>query len=93
MSRESARTKADRLLLEGRVSILDVDRDHVRALVRGEGHLYRATYAHGVWACTCAARSDQCSHLLALRRVVAVDAQAHQHRRPLQLVADPAVTP
>jgi uncharacterized Zn finger protein len=80
--RETARQKADRLLLEGRVSIVHVDANHVRAHVRGEGHIYRAGFTQGQWACNCPARSDGCSHLHALRRVVAVDIEQRQPQQP-----------
>lgn len=73
MPRETARTKADRLLLEGRVVILEAGRYGVAARVRGEGHIYTARYGFGTWTCDCPARSTACSHLIALRRVVAVD--------------------
>jgi hypothetical protein len=69
MPRENARLKADRLLLEGRLIIDHVDHAHVR----GEGHRWEATYTRPTWACTCPVRTDQRSHLIALRRVVAVE--------------------
>jgi len=71
--RENARTKADRLLLEGRIVIVEAGRYGVAARIRGEGRIHTARYQFGAWSCTCEARSDQCSHLIALRRVVAVD--------------------
>lgn len=73
MPRETARAKADRLLLEGRVVILEAGRYGVMARCRGEGVIHTARYQFGAWSCTCPVRSDQCSHLIALRRVVAVD--------------------
>ncbi|MFP5256075.1 MAG: hypothetical protein ACLGI8_09525 [Acidimicrobiia bacterium] len=75
MSRETARTKADRLLIEGRVVILEAGRYGVVARVRGEGVIHTTRYGFGAWTCTCPARTDQCSHLIALRRVVAIDLQ------------------
>lgn len=76
MTRETAADKALRILHEGRVIVIEVDpaKRVVRATVRGEGHLYRAAHTPAVgWHCSCLARSDGCSHLRALRRVVAVD--------------------
>lgn len=72
-SRPTARQRADAGLVEGRLVLLEVTDTQVRARWRGEGHVHRVTWtlAHG-WDCTCQARSDQCSHLIALRRVVAV---------------------
>lgn len=72
MARETARDKADRLLIEGRVVIVEVGRDIVLAKVRGEGRIHTCRY-FGSWTCTCEVRTDQCSHLHAVRRVVAVD--------------------
>jgi hypothetical protein len=73
MPRETARSKADRLLLEGRVVILEAGRYGVAARVRGEGRIHTCRYGFGAWSCTCEVRTDQCSHLIAVRRVVAVD--------------------
>ncbi len=71
--RENARHRADRLLLEGRVMLLEVGRYGVVAKVRGEGRVHTARY-FGSWSCTCEARSDQCSHLHA------VDLNGRGHR-------------
>lgn len=76
MPRETARTKADRLLLEGRVAITTVTTTTVSAMVRGEGHHYRAGYRNGAWHCSCPARSDGCSHIYSLKRVVSIDLEA-----------------
>ena len=73
--RENARSKADRLLLEGRVLILAVDRNRVRAAVRSDGAVYTVTAVDDTWHCPCAART-RCSHELAVMRVVAT------HRPP-----------
>ena len=77
MTRENASAKASRYLAEGRVivELVDPQRHVVRALVRGDGHLHHVKYDPLVaWSCTCPARSQTgCSHLLAVRRVVAVD--------------------
>lgn len=72
MARETARAKADRLLLEGRVVIVEAGRYGVVAKVRGEGRIHTCRY-FGSWSCTCEVRTDQCSHLIAVRRVTAVD--------------------
>lgn len=76
MPRETARARADRLLLEGRVVLQQVQPGIVRSTVRGEGRLWHPAYSHGRWSCDCPVRSDQCSHLIALRRVTAVDIES-----------------
>jgi hypothetical protein len=78
--RENARTKADRLLLEGRVVVTHAGPYGVVAKVRGEGRVHTARYSMGAWSCTCEVRTDQCSHLHAVRRVVAVDLTGRGHR-------------
>lgn len=70
--RETATAKASRYLCEGRLIIASVIPGMVDAKARGEGALYSLGYRDGTWWCACPARSDQCSHLRALRRVVAV---------------------
>lgn len=80
MPRENARTKADRLLLEGRVVILEAGRYGVVAKVRGEGHVYRTAWQFGAWSCDCPARTPNCSHLHALRRVTCVDLSGRGQR-------------
>lgn len=70
--RENARTKADRLLLEARLTVEQVIPGSVRATCRGEGHRWHQAYEHGTWSCDCPARTT-CSHLHALRRVIAID--------------------
>lgn len=78
MPRETARAKADRILIDGRIVILEAGRYGVMARVRGEGVVHTARYQFGTWSCTCPVRTDQCSHLIALRRVVAVDLVDHR---------------
>jgi hypothetical protein len=74
MPREPARQKADRLLVEGRVVVVAVGPHAVHARIRGDGHIYEASWTSTRrWSCTCRARTDACSHLYALRRIVAVD--------------------
>lgn len=71
--RENAQIKARRYLVEGRVTVLVVDTDHVRAMTRGDGELHRQRWTRPAgWTCTCTARG-RCSHLLAVGLVVAVD--------------------
>lgn len=75
--RENAAAKARRYLAEGRLSITEVAGPRVRATARGDGVMYECGHSGGDpwggWWCTCPARSA-CSHLLALRSVVAVAA-------------------
>lgn len=73
MARENAEGKARRYLGEGRVVVQRVARDRVVATCRGDGCVYRVVYWRRTWSCDCPARSDRCAHLLAVRRVVAVD--------------------
>lgn len=72
MARESARDKAGRLLLEGRVIVVACDRAYIDARVRGEGAIHQTGYVAGRWYCTCPARQN-CSHVWALKRISAVD--------------------
>ena len=69
MPREDARTKATRLLEEGRVSILRVDRRGVLAVVRGDtAAFYRVEFDGARWSCSCPAVGP-CSHAIAVQRV------------------------
>lgn len=70
---EGAPTKARRYLVESRLTITEVNQRRVRATCRGEGAIYRLGWEAGQWGCTCPARSTRCSHLLALKSVVAPD--------------------
>ncbi|WP_436792614.1 hypothetical protein [Actinospongicola halichondriae] len=74
MARETVRDKAGRYLLEGRVILNRVDARMVVARVRGDGAIYSTGWANGAWSCDCPhqARTD-CSHVLALKRVTAID--------------------
>jgi uncharacterized Zn finger protein len=66
---ESAPEKARRYLAEGRLTVLQVDGDLVRAVCRGTGAIYQLGHTPGRgWRCSCAARGD-CAHLLALMSV------------------------
>jgi hypothetical protein len=71
--RESAASKAERLLLEGRLVITSARPRHVIARCRGEGAIHRLGFQSGLWTCSCPVRTDACSHLIALRRVTAPD--------------------
>lgn len=79
-SRTSGRTgsratweKADRLLLEGRLRLVSVDGNEIKAQCLGDSAvIYHLEHFHGRWSCTCPARVD-CSHLRALQRVVVVE--------------------
>jgi hypothetical protein len=71
-TRETAAAKARRYLTEGRLTVLEVGPQIVRAVCRGDGAVYRLGWWRGSWGCTCQAsqfRAD-CAHLLALRLVV-----------------------
>jgi len=75
MPRETLREKADRYLLEGRVTVIEAGRHGVAARVRGEGACYTTRFSLGAWSCTCPHpnRGTSCSHVLALKRVTAPD--------------------
>jgi uncharacterized Zn finger protein len=75
MVRESAEVKGRRYLVEGRVIVVRVSDDRVLARVRGDGRIYPVIFEEGVWSCPCPARTDQCSHMKAVRLVVAVGAE------------------
>jgi hypothetical protein len=70
--RPNARQRADQGLVEGRLIVIEASPSQVNARWRGEGHLHRLGWAAGHWHCTCDARTDACSHLLALKRVIAI---------------------
>lgn len=72
-SRESAATKARRLLGEARLIVRECRPGYVDAICRGEGAVYHLGYAHGGWHCTCPSMGNRCSHLLALKSVTAPD--------------------
>ena len=74
IARENSRTKAARLLLEGRVMVLRVDSAGCLADVRGDsGQIRRVVFdSQGDdWSCPCPARG-KCSHVLAVAMVVVV---------------------
>lgn len=79
MTRESARDKGRRYLVEGRLTIRSANRaGGVVAVVRGDsGLVYRAEWSPDIgWMCNCLARTDQCAHLAALRLVTVVNREA-----------------
>lgn len=73
MSREDARTKGLRYLVEGRLVILSVSDDRIEATARGDGETYRLGFdLDRWWWCTCPAVTPRCAHLLALRSVTVI---------------------
>ena len=71
---ESAAVKSGRYLVEGRLVVQSVDGKRIRALCRGDGNIYRLGHEPGIgWRCTCPCRTPNCSHLRALRSVVALE--------------------
>lgn len=72
--RENAETKGRRYATEGRLLVLEVDTDTIRAHCRGDGAIYQLGWNHADrWWCSCPARTDRCSHLIALRLVTIVE--------------------
>lgn len=67
--REDAFAKGKRYILEGRLTIESVN-GSVAATAKGDGAVYRLGWERGRWFCDCPCRTDQCSHLKALRLVV-----------------------
>lgn len=77
MSREPASVKGARLLVEGRVLLELVRPGLVRAVAHGDTGAHRLEWTPaGGWSCSCPCRTPGCSHLSAVRRVVAVDLPA-----------------
>ena len=72
MPRENAEAKARRYLGEGRIVLVSVSDDRVLARVRGDGQVWLVMFEGGAWSCSCPAKTDQCSHLRAVRLVTAV---------------------
>lgn len=72
--RESVTDKADRLLIQGAVAVLEVCRDVVAVAVQGDHDRYAVTFKDGRWRCTCPAPGP-CSHGLAAARVTRTNAQ------------------
>jgi uncharacterized Zn finger protein len=71
--RENYASKAQRLLAEGRVSVLRIDPSGVSAIVRGDSaSFYTVTFDGTRWSCTCPA-IGRCSHAFAVQRVVVIE--------------------
>jgi uncharacterized Zn finger protein len=73
--RENAATKGRRLLVEGRVRVLEVDEYAGVALaeVRGDSSaVYSVSRDERGWHCDCEART-RCSHVVALQLVTALE--------------------
>lgn len=75
MPRESARAKASRLLIEGRVIVTRCDRDYIEAKVRGEGAIHSTGFLAGRWWCSCPSIGEGCSHIWSLKKISAPDLQ------------------
>lgn len=71
--RETAGSKAVRLLASGRVVVTHVDGRTVEAVVRGDsGALYSVKHLPGQWSCSCDhAPYGRCSHLRAVQLITA----------------------
>ncbi len=73
-ARENVEVKARRYLGESRLTVLQVDGDHVEAECRGTGEVHRLghhpRYRNGWW-CSCPARG-RCCHLAALQLVIVI---------------------
>jgi uncharacterized Zn finger protein len=81
MPRENARSKAGRLLTEGRIEIVRLDEHGCLALVRGDsGEIRTVRFERGGWTCDCPALSC-CSHAMACA-LVPRDSRPEDSRRP-----------
>lgn len=72
--RESAATRARRLLIEGRVIVTTAKDDYVAADVRGSGAVHLVEHHPGDgWTCSCPAGQHRrtCAHVEALKLVSA----------------------
>jgi uncharacterized Zn finger protein len=71
--RENYARKAQRLLAEGRVSVLRIDPSGVTAIVRGDtAAFYTVSFDGSRWDCSCPA-IGRCSHAFAVQRVVVTE--------------------
>jgi hypothetical protein len=69
-ARESIEAKAGRLLLAGRVRVLEVIPGRALVDVAGDSGTWRVSYRRGRWACPCPAPAwRRCSHLAAAELV------------------------
>jgi hypothetical protein len=68
VSREAAAAKARRYLSEARVRVRYCDEESgvIEADVRGDSRIYATGRDVEGWFCDCAARTENCSHVLAL---------------------------
>ena len=80
VSRENAAAKARRYLTEARVRIryLDEENGAAEADVRGDCRIYSAGRDETGWYCDCAARTEDCSHVRALRLVCVLEPREAQ---------------
>ena len=70
--RENAEARGRRYLGEGRLPVLHVASNVVRATCRGSGEVHTVVWTDGGgWRCTCPALT-RCSHIVALQLVVVV---------------------
>lgn len=72
-SREGAQQKAWRYVCAGRLTVTRLVPGCVEATCKGDGVVYRLGWERGAFWCDCPSWSASCSHLIALRLVVAVD--------------------
>jgi hypothetical protein len=78
--REDAAAKAKRYLTEARVRVLACDEEDgtICAEVRGDGRIYASGRDESGWFCDCAAKTDNCAHLRALRLISMLDPRAER---------------
>jgi hypothetical protein len=69
----SVEQKAARLLVEGRVTVLQADRGRGKAVVTGDHGQYELTFSGGYIECPCPSWVRRCSHAEAVARVVEVE--------------------
>jgi hypothetical protein len=69
LDKADAHARAQRYVAEGRLIVQEVSPFRVKAVCRGEGHLYECGYLNKRWWCDC--HEPGCAHLLALQLVVA----------------------
>lgn len=74
--RENSSSKGRRYVSEGRLIIRRLDGEVVQADCRGGGAVYACGHNERGWFCNCAALTDNCAHLHALRLVVAIEPEA-----------------
>jgi hypothetical protein len=68
--RETIADKANRYLIQARVTVTYVQDDRIAATCRGDGQVYKLGHdPRRSYFCSCPARNDQCCHLAALRLI------------------------